>query len=101
MKSVYSKYIDKLFYKNWTIGICRGNINDIIRERSFDPDITWLFANSYDKYYADPFIIRSVDGKLKILHEEFPYDKDYGVLSVVTLDKDSNPVDYKTLLDTK
>lgn len=101
MKSVYSKYIDKLFYKNWTIGICRGNINDIIRERSFDPDITWLFANSYDKYYADPFIMISKDGKFKILHEEFPYATDYGVLSLVTLDKDFRQIDYKTLLDTK
>ena len=101
MANVYSKYIDKLFYKNWTIGICRGDIKNIIKERSFDPDITWLFANSYDKYYADPFIIRSVDGKLKILHEEFPYDTDYGVLSVVTLDKDFKPIDYKPILDTK
>ena len=101
MKNVYSKYIDKLFYKNWTIGICRADIKDIIRKKSFDPDITWLFANSYDKYYADPFIMKPVNGKIKILHEEFPYDTDYGVLSLVTLDKNFKPVDYKTLLDTK
>jgi hypothetical protein len=101
MKNGLSKYFDKLFYKNWTIGICKGDIKDIIRNRSFDPDITWLFAKSYDKYYADPFIIKSVDGTVKILHEEFPYATDYGILSVVTLDKDFKPVSYKTLLDTK
>ena len=101
MKSVYSKYIDKLFYKNWTIGICKADIKDIITKRSFDPDITWLFANSYDKYYADPFLMKSDNGNFKILHEEFPYDTDYGVLSLVTLNENFKPIDYKTLLDTK
>ncbi len=101
MKQVYSKYIDKLFYKNWTIGICRANIKDIIRNKSFDPDITWLFDNSYDKYYADPFIMNSANGEFKILHEEFPYETDYGVLSLSDIDKDFKPIDYKTLLDTK
>lgn len=101
MKSIYSKYIDKLFYKNWTIGICKGDIKEIIRNKTFDPDITWLFENSYDKYYADPFMIVSNDGKFRILHEEFPYASDYGVLSLVTLDRDFKPIGYKTLLDTK
>lgn len=100
MKNVYSKYIDKLFYKNWTIGICRADIKDIIRKKSFDPDITWLFKNSYDKYYADPFIMKPVNDKIKVLHEEFPYDTDYGVISLVTLDKDFKQIGYKTLLDT-
>jgi hypothetical protein len=101
MKNGYSKYFDKLFYKNWTIGICRADIKDIIAKKHFDPDITWLFSNSYSKYYADPFLIKSDDGKLKILHEEFPYDTDYGVLSLVTLDQNFKPKSYKTLLDTK
>lgn len=101
MKYTYSRYIDKLFYKNWTIGICQGDIKQILRSRKFDPDITWLFANSYEKYYADPFIMISGNGEFKILHEEFPYQTDYGVLSLVTLDKNFRPVDYKNLLDTK
>ncbi len=101
MKSIYSKYIDKLYYKNWTIGICRADIKEILRNKSFDPHITWLFPDSYDKYYADPFILKPVNGKIKIIHEEFPYDTDYGVLSIVTLDNNFKPVGYKNLLDTK
>ena len=67
MNRILSKYIDKLFFKKWIIGICRGDIKDIIRNKFFDPDINWLHKKSFDKFYADPFILASADGNFKIL----------------------------------
>jgi hypothetical protein len=44
MNRILSKYIGKLFFKKWIIGICQDNIKDIVRSRTFDPDINWLLS---------------------------------------------------------
>ena len=101
MKNILSKYTDKLFFKKWIIGICKGDINDIIKSKTFDPDIKWLVVKSPEKFYADPFFVNSEDGNLDILLEEFPFDEDYGKISLLKLDKNLKRLDYKILLDTK
>jgi len=101
MNRIFSKYIDKLFYKKWIIGIFRGNIEDIIRSKTFNPEINWLFIESNDKYYADPFLLDQKDENFKILLEDFSLDDDYGKISLMTLDKNFNQASHKTLLDTK
>ena len=101
MKRILSKYINKLFFKKWIIGICQDNIGDIIRSKTFDPDINWLLIKSYDKFYADPFLLNSKDGNFRILFEEFTFDEDYGKISLLTLDKNFRQVNNKVLLDTK
>lgn len=101
MSNIFSKYIDKLFFKKWIIGICRDNIEDIIRNKTFDPDIKWLRTNSFDKFYADPFLIASKDGSLKILFEDFTFNDDYGKIALMTLNKDFTQKNQKILLDTK
>jgi hypothetical protein len=101
MNRILSKYIDKLFFKKWIIGIFQGNIEDIIRSKTFDPDINWLLIKSFDKFYADPFLLRSKDGNSKILFEEYAFDDDYAKISLMTLDKSLRQANHKILLDTK
>jgi hypothetical protein len=101
MNKVLSKYVEKLFFKKWIIGIFRADIKDIIRSKSFDPDIKWLPIKSIDTYYADPFLISSKKGTNKILLEDFSFDKNYGKISLMTLDARFKQVDFKILLDTK
>jgi hypothetical protein len=101
MNRILSKYIDKLFFKQWIIGICRDNIKDIIRSKTFDPDVNWLLIESFDKYYADPFLLSSKDGNSKILFEDYTFDDDYGKISLMTLDKSFKKINHKILLDTK
>jgi hypothetical protein len=101
MKRIFSKYIDKLFFKKWIIGIYAGDIKDIIRSKSFDPDITWLFLKPFDKYHADPFLVRSNDGNFKIMIEQFIYNEGYGKITLLTLDKNFRPLSNKVVLDTK
>ena len=85
--SLISVKKDKLFFKKWVIGIFQGNIKDIIRSKTFDPDINWLLIKSFDKFYADPFLLRSKEGESKILFEEYVFDDDYAKISLMTLDK--------------
>jgi len=101
MNQIFSKYIDKLFFKQWIIGICRDNIKDIIRSKTFDPDINWLLIESFDKFCADPFLITSKDENFKILLEDYAFDDDYGKILLMTLDKSFKQVNHKILLDTK
>jgi len=101
MERILSKYIEKLFFKKWIIGIFRADIKDIIRSESFDPDIKWLPIKLIDSYYADPFLISSKEGTFKILLEDFSFNKNYGKISLMTLDARFKQVDFKLLLDTK
>jgi hypothetical protein len=101
MGTVLSKYIDKLFFKKWIIGIIRSDIEDLIRSKKFTYNINWLPIKSIDTYYADPFILNSEDETLKILIEDFSFEKDYGKIALITLDKNFHLVKHKILLDTK
>lgn len=101
MERILSKYIEKLYFKKWIIGIFHADIKDIISNKSFDPDIKWLPIKSIDTYYADPFLISSKEGNFKILLEDFSFDKNYGKISLMTLDARFKQVNLKLLLDTK
>jgi hypothetical protein len=100
MNRTLSKYIGKFYFKKWIIGIFRDDIRDIIRSKTFNPDIKWLMKESVDKFYADPFLITSKDENLRVICEEYPFEDDYGKISLMTLDKKFNLVNYKILLDT-
>lgn len=101
MKRFFIKYIDKLFFKQWVIGICKDNIDDIIRNKNFDSEINWLIPKSFEKFYADPFLLNSNDGNIKILFEEFKFEEEYGKIALLTLNKKLNKINEKILLDTK
>ncbi len=101
MTGFFRKYFNKLFYQKWIIGISKENLSDIIRNRKFDPDIIWLFKNSYNKIYGDPFFIRSEDGKIDIIMEVLQFEGDYGRLALLTLDEEFRISKFKILLDTK
>lgn len=101
MNRILSKYIDKLFFKQWVIGICRDNINDIIRSKNFASDINWLPPKSFDKFYADPFLLLLADGNIKIFSEEYKFEEGYGKIALITLDTNFKEINSKILLDTK
>ncbi|HYM95279.1 MAG TPA: glycosyltransferase [Chitinophagaceae bacterium] len=95
------KYIGKVIVKGWTIGIGRASIANMIRTKTFDPEITWLPIKSYDNFYADPFFFKAGDGNYNILFEDFNFREYYGKISLITLDKKFTPTHYETLIDTK
>jgi hypothetical protein len=96
-----TKITDKLFVKQWVIGLCRGNIKDIIRTRSFAQDIKWLPLNLIDHFYADPFLLNTGNGEINILFEDFTLDDFYANISLLVLDENLKTVNKKILLDTK
>lgn len=105
MNKIINKIINKLVYelifKNWIIGMCNDNIKDIIRNKTFNPDITWISKKSTNKFYADPFHIASEDGSFKIIVEDYTMNDNYGKIALLTFDRNFRQMNYKILLDTK
>jgi len=100
MKKILSKYIDKLFVKQWTIGLSRGDIKDIIRSKTFNLNINWLPIRSINRFIADPFLFKT-NGSYNIFYEDFTFHDQYGKISLMTIDETFKQADYKILLDTK
>lgn len=101
MASSVNNFLKKFYFKKWILGVFRYDIKEIIRSKSFDPSVKWLWKRKFDKFFADPFILNSDKNGLKIFLEEFLFEEDYGRLTLLTLDKNFRQTDYKTILDTK
>lgn len=101
MNGIISKLIDKLYFKQWAIGLCHGDIKEIIKSKTFDLHINWLPLNKFEHFQADPFLLNSNDGTINILLEDFPFNDYYGKISLMKLDKNFKILHQKVLLDTK
>jgi hypothetical protein len=101
MSRLFSRFISKLYFKQWQIGLCRGDIKEIIRSKEFNPEIHWLPLSTMEYFHADPFLLKTNDGKLNIFFEDFIFEDYYGKIAVTTIDEDFNQIDTKILLDTK
>ena len=101
MHRFLSGVIDKLYYKHWVIGLCHDSIKDIIRTRNFRQDIKWLSLNPVDHSNADPFLLKTEDGVVNVLYEDYILSESYGKICVMALDNNLNPVSSKVVLDTK
>jgi hypothetical protein len=99
-KTERSDYLSKLYFKQWTIGIATGRMEEVIRSRNFKVDIKWLEPQSKITFQADPFPLVSENGEVSILYEDFSIEENYGNISVMTLDSMHNPKEKKILLDT-
>jgi hypothetical protein len=101
MDKYFKKYISKLYFKRWLIGIGKCNIVDIIRSKNFDIKIKWLINKSFDRFFADPFPLNLNPDNLKILFEEYLFEEGYGKISLMTFDKNFKVISKKIILETK
>jgi len=101
MNKILSEYFIKLFTKQWTIGLSRCLISDIINSKNFNPDITWFPLKSFDEFYADPFLNKTKEGDFDIFFEDFSISEKYGKISVLRVDENFKQVRENILLDTK
>ena len=91
--------LNKLYYKRFIIGISRCDIKEVIRAKSFDPDIKWLPQKSLNKFQADPFLLDLKEDKICILLEEFDSTEKYAKIALWSLN-DLFELEYsKVILD--
>ncbi len=101
IRTVKQEIFKKLYFKQWVIGLIHGDIKEIIRTRTLDQNINWLPLTLTDHFYGDPFLLKTEDGNLNILFEDFSIDDNYGNLSLMTFDNSLKQVNQKIILDTK
>jgi hypothetical protein len=108
MGNLFSRVVDKIRFhyeyrcivNQWVVGITRGNMGDIIRSKSFNPDIRWIALNSAGHQQADPFILEVKNGKVELLVEDFRVDDDYAKIAHAKFDRDFGPEGHEIILDT-
>ena len=96
-----AKVIDKLYLKQWSIGIADESIQDVIRNKKISKQITWIPINNKHLFFADSFIFKSQSGDYCILYEELDYNKQYGNISQFTLNNKNEVISKKIQIDTK
>jgi hypothetical protein len=95
-----TEILNKLYVKQWVIGLVKADISEVIRTKTFRQNINWLEPGSPDHFYGDPFLLNVSKGELTILYEDFSFDDNYGNISMMILDKDMKEKGKKVLLDT-
>lgn len=99
--NIIEKITDKLFRKQWHVGLAKIDIADIILKKSYPVDYKWLPIKTADRFYADPFIFKSPEGQIHVIYEDFSVDDLYGKISLTIVDEQLKPVFTKEMLDTK
>lgn len=101
MNGLILKYISKFFVQQWILGVARSDINSIIRNKIFDPHISWREVKSADKFQADPFLYKANEGEYILFFEDFSYTTGYGKIAAAIFNEDLDITESKILLDTK
>src|SRR6478736_1851703 len=97
----FDKITDKMFRKQWNIGLAKIDVIDIIKNKKYDPDYKWLAINAPHRFFADPFIFKTPEGKINVIYEDYSIDDQYGKISVTSVDSNFRPVFSKQVLDTR
>jgi len=92
---------NRLFVKQWIVGIGNADISSIIRTKKFICDINWISVKDRQREFADPFILDYINGEYHLLIEDISSADHYGKIALLVIDKNFRIVENKLLLDTK
>ncbi|MES1216421.1 MAG: hypothetical protein ABUT20_12970 [Bacteroidota bacterium] len=96
--NIFRKYYVKFFFKQWGIGVCTGNLEDIIRQKKNVFDFNWIEIKDKFISYADPFILKTDDGNFHLLFETFTSQMQDGKIALQVLDSELKLISEKLLL---
>lgn len=96
-----SKFVDKLYLKQWTVGIAESSMEDIIKNKEINSTFKWIPLNNNYQFFADPFIFKLNTRNYAILFEELDYKKQYGYICQFNLNDHFEIISKKVLLETQ
>ena len=94
------KILDKFFVKQWTIGIAKGNKEDILQNRLKSLDFKWIDIPNPEVFVADPFVIELPNGEIHVIAEHI-HQANYGKLVGYRFSKTLDLLEEKIILDTR
>lgn len=84
--------------QNWNIGFCEITPAELVRKKCL-PAVHWLKHNFRDRFFADPFILRTDDKTIYVMVEEMKFHTK-GIISLLVVDAVSyRLLDRKVLLE--
>jgi hypothetical protein len=92
------KILDKLYIKNWIIGIAKCDDQLVIENSKLPKDFHWIRHPDFNKFYADPFIYHGKDGALYLFCEELSRNNFIGTITCLKLDSEFNIIQKNVLL---
>jgi hypothetical protein len=99
--NIFYKIADKLFIKQWNIGLARISMEELIHKKNYNPDYRWIPIHNTKRFFADPFIFKNGDGHINVIYEDYSLDDQYGKISLTTVDENFRPIHTKEMLDTR
>ncbi|MGB4843031.1 MAG: hypothetical protein WBP16_01060 [Ferruginibacter sp.] len=87
MKYLLKKIYAKLFFKQFTIGIMKEDIRQIILNKKKDYSVKWLPLENYKDSVADPFLFVDENGEVNILAEIFSSGEYDGKIGLIKYDE--------------
>lgn len=84
-------YIKKIYRllsydSNWNIGFVEQDSDEFVHNQKFNK-IEWMKHNFRDRWFADPFILEETADYLRVLVEEYPFDKRKGIIVELLVDR--------------
>jgi hypothetical protein len=90
--------LDKLYIKEWKIGIVKATVDSVFSKSMDDYSFTWFSHHERGAFCADPFVYQLENGNYLIIYEEKKYFKK-GTIRLTLFDNDLNIIQQKSLLD--
>lgn len=81
-------FFDKFLLGVWNIGIIESSVQNVMNSEK-DLRIRWVKHKYKDRFFADPFLYDMDEQNYYILAEEFPFYKNVGFISLLTIDRKS------------
>ena len=97
----FDRLTDKMFIKQWNIGLAKVDIREFLTKRNYKPKYKWLPISAPTRFFADPFIFKTPEGLINVIYEDYSAKDQYGKISLTTVDNDFRPVFSKEMLDTQ
>ncbi|HWC55226.1 MAG TPA: hypothetical protein VG676_16695 [Chitinophagaceae bacterium] len=95
----FQKYTDKLFLKQWALGIAKGDIRELLQKTNGELDFQWITPKNKTQFYADPFIIKTPDGLFHLFYEDIKQAEGYGKIAQFVFDDQMNLLKHGIILD--
>ena len=87
--------------KQWNIGMAKINLKEFIALKNSNVNYKWLPINNPNRFFADPFIFKTLDGNINVIYEDFSASDQYGKISLTTVNKQFEPLETVSILDTQ
>lgn len=81
--------INRLAYHTWNIGFVEADIKSIVASDITQVNVQWVKHPYKDRFFADPFILSVNEKEIKVLVEDFPYYDKRGLISLLTIDRNT------------